>query len=92
MRYNASKELKKQTFTIEISQYEPDQVITWVVNFDRRTTESENTTFIPTGLHLTCKLKPKNEYILALLDVDYEIEASLVVKFLFKTVFCMQLI
>ena len=50
MGYNASKGLKKQTFTIEISQYEPDQVITWAVSFDRRTTESENNTFIPTGL------------------------------------------
>ena len=81
-----SNKLRKQAFTVEITQYEPFETITWAVIFDRRTIEAKNTTFIPTILNLRCKLKPKDEYTLALVDVDYEMDCSIMLKLLFQVV------
>ena len=78
--------LRKQAFTVEITEYEPYEVIAWSVTFDRRTVESKHTTYIPTILNLKCKLKPKDEYTLVLLDYDFEFEASLMLKLLFQAV------
>lgn len=81
-----STRLKKHAFTIEIIEYEPYEVIAWAVEFDRRTFESKHTTYIPTVLNLTCRLKPKDEYTLALLDYDFEFETSLMLKLVFQAV------
>ena len=79
-----SVKLGKQVFTVEITEYEPIETITWSVEFDRRTKVSKNTTYIPTSALLSCKLKPKTDYTLALLDVDFELQASWWIKFLFQ--------
>ena len=81
-----STKFRKQTFTVEITQYEPYEVITWAVVFDRRTIESKQTTYIPTILNLKCNLKPKDKYTLVLLDYDFKFETSLMLKLLFQVV------
>lgn len=88
-RYEAgnkhSTSLRKQAFTVEITEYEPFESITWSVEFERRTKVNRNTTYIPTTVLLNCKLIPKSDYTLALLDVDFEMRASWWVKFMFQT-------
>lgn len=88
-RYEAlskhSANLRKQVFMVEITEYEPFEAIAWAVNFDRRTSLDKNTTYIPTTVLLNCKLIPKSDYTLALLEVDFEMQASWWVKFLFQT-------
>ena len=81
-----SSKFKNQAFTVEITQYEPYEVIAWAVVFDRRTVESKHITYIPTILNIECKLKPKDEYTLTLLDYDFEFETSLMLKLLFQAV------
>ena len=80
-----SAKLRKQTFTVEITEYEPYETIVWLVEFDRRTKVNKNTTYIPTTVFLSCKLKPNSDDTLALLDVDFEMQASWWIKFLFQT-------
>ncbi len=77
--------LRKQAFTVEITEYEPFESIAWSVVFDARKQVNKNTTYIPTTVLLNCKLKPKCDYTLALLDVDFEMQATWWIKFLFKT-------
>jgi hypothetical protein len=81
-----SEKLKKQAFTVEITEYEPFEGIAWSVEFDRRTKVNLNTIYIPTTVLLRCKLKPKSDYILVLLDVDFEMQASWWIKFMFQTI------
>ena len=81
-----SEKLRKQVFAVEITEYEPFESIAWSVEFDRRTKVNLNTTYIPTIVLLNCKLKPKSDFILVLLDVDFEMQASWWIKFLFRTV------
>ena len=80
-----STSLRKQTFTVEITEYEPFESIAWAVEFDRRTKVSHNTIYIPTTVLLNCKLKPKGDYVLALLDLDFKMQASWWIKLLFRT-------
>lgn len=79
-----STSLRKQVFTVEIIKYELFENIAWSVEFERRTKVNKNTTYIPTTVLLNCKLLPKSDYTLALLDVDFEIQAVWWVKFLFR--------
>ena len=81
-----STKLRKQAFTVEITEYEPYEAIAWSVTFDRRTIESKHTTYIPTILNVECKLKPKDEYTFVLLDYDFEFEASILLRLLFQAV------
>jgi len=79
-----STSLRKQTFTVEITEYEPFESMAWSVVFDVKKQVNRNTTYIPTTVIINCKLKPKNDYTLALLDVDFQMQAAWWVKFLFK--------
>ncbi|QMU62310.1 MAG: hypothetical protein GKR92_11625 [Gammaproteobacteria bacterium] len=81
-----SASLRKQVFTVEIIEYEPFEKIAWSVKFDRRTSLDKNTTYIPTTVLLNCILKPKSDYTLALVDVDFEMQASWWIKFMFQAV------
>ncbi|MGH1538496.1 MAG: SRPBCC family protein [Gammaproteobacteria bacterium] len=80
-----STSLRKQTFTVEIIEYEPFESIAWSVEFERSTKVNKNTTYIPTTVLLNCRLMPKNDYTLAMLDVDFEMQAAWWIKFLFRT-------
>ena len=81
-----SEKLRKQAFEVEITKYEPFEAIAWSVKFDRRTKVSKNTIYIPTTVLLDCNLKPKSDYTLVLLEVDFEMQASWWIKILFRTV------
>ena len=80
-----SASLRKQAFTVEITEYEPFESIAWSVVFDVKKQVNKNTSYIPTTVLLNCKLKPKSDYTLALLDVDFEMQAGWWIKLLFKT-------
>lgn len=80
-----SEKFNKHAFGVEITQYEPFESIAWSVMFEIRKHVNKNTTYIPTTVLLNCNLKPKNDYTLVLLDVDYEMQASWWIKLLFRT-------
>lgn len=67
-----SANLKKHSFAVEITEYEPFDSIAWSVVFDVTKKVNRNTSYITTTVILNCKLKPKYDYTLALLDVDFE--------------------
>ncbi len=77
---------EKQAFEVEITKFEPYRDIAWLVNFDRRTKLSRNTTYIPTIVLLNCTLKPKRGYTLALLEVEFDMKSSWWIKLLFYTI------
>jgi len=80
-----SSSLRKQAFTVEITEYVPFESIAWSIVFDVKKQVNKNTSYIPTTVLLNCKLKPKNDYTLALLDVDFEMQVAWWIKLLFKT-------
>lgn len=80
-----STSLRKQKFVVEIIEYEPFENIAWSVDFERRTIVNKNTTYILTTVLLNCKLEPKNDYTLALLNVDFKMQTAWWIKFLFRT-------
>ncbi len=84
-RYEVEKNSRyeKPAFTVEITQYEPYEVIAWSVVFDRRTEVGKNTIYIPSILHMTCELKAKDKYTFALLSFDFEMQTKWWIKLLF---------
>ena len=73
----------KQTFTVEITEYEPFQTIAWSVNFDIEKNVNKNVTVVPTTILLNCKLTPKDHYTRAILNVDFAMQEAWWVKTMF---------
>lgn len=76
----------QQTFTVEITKYEPFQSIAWSLDFDIEKQVNKNVTQVPTTILLDCSLSPKDNYTRVKLDIDFEMKEAWWVKLIFYIV------